>query len=94
MIQHTKGPWHSGHECISGTISVWSGDAMVAQVGGRRLTAEQSRIDAFLIAAAPELMALVLQYRSDLFHPPSADSKQRRIEAIDDVIAKVMHDPR
>jgi len=52
----TPGPWEAGHECISGTVAVWAGDAMVAQVGGRRITADQSRIDARLIASAPELL--------------------------------------
>ena len=45
--------------------------------------------DARLLAAAPDLWELVLQYRADLSHPLSDDSRQRRLEAIDRAIAKV-----
>jgi hypothetical protein len=41
-----------------------------------------------LIAAAPELLQLVAQYRDDLRRPPSPDSVERRLKAIDAVIAK------
>jgi type VI protein secretion system component VasF len=42
-----------------------------------------------LIAAAPKLFGLVLQYRNDLHHPVAADSRERRLAAIEAVIAKV-----
>ena len=45
--------------------------------------------DARLMAAAPDLFDLVLQYRNDLNHPPTADSRERRLAAIDAAIAKV-----
>ena len=45
--------------------------------------------NALLIAAAPDLLALALQYRDDLRHPPTADSITRRLAAIDAVLAKV-----
>lgn len=50
---------------------------------------EESAPDARLIAAAPELLSAVRQYRSDMLHPDIADdSRKRRIEMIDRVIAK------
>lgn len=45
--------------------------------------------DANLALAAPELLALVWQYRSDLQFPVAPDSKERRIAAIDAVLKKV-----
>jgi hypothetical protein len=44
--------------------------------------------DGFLIASAPDLLALAYQYRNDLMYPPSEDSKSRRLAAIDAVIGK------
>lgn len=44
--------------------------------------------DLRLIAAAPELLALVIQYRDDLHFPPAADSIERRLTAINAAIAK------
>lgn len=38
--------------------------------------------------ASDELVALVIQYRDDLKYPPSRDSVERRVEAINDVLAK------
>jgi hypothetical protein len=42
-----------------------------------------------LADAALELFDLVLQYRNDLYHPPTPDSRERRLAAIASVIAKV-----
>ena len=39
--------------------------------------------------AFADLIALAHQYASDLRHPPSADSRERRLERIADVLAKV-----
>jgi len=39
-------------------------------------------------AAHADLLALALQYRDDLRHPPSADSITRRLAAIDAAIAR------
>lgn len=47
-----------------------------------------AKSNARLIAAAPELLQLALQYRDDLHHPPSQDSRERRLAAIKAVIAK------
>lgn len=40
-------------------------------------------------AAGPELFALAIQYRDDLLYPPDADSKGRRLAAINSAIANV-----
>jgi hypothetical protein len=45
--------------------------------------------NARLIAEAPALLALAIQYRDDLRYPPSPDSIERRLAAIDAVITKV-----
>jgi hypothetical protein len=61
-------------------------DKMAAVIAGD--SEEADRVGE-LFAAAPELLALAHQYRNDLLYPPVADSRERRIAAIDEVIAKV-----
>ena len=41
---------------------------------------------------APQLFDLVIQYRNDLWYRPSPDSINRRLDAINDVINRVMSD--
>jgi hypothetical protein len=50
--------------------------------------ADEGEANAHLVAALPDLLALAYQYRNDLRHPPSDDSRDRRIAAIDAAIAK------
>lgn len=45
--------------------------------------------DAKAMAASKELLELVYQYQSDLRHPPTADSIERRLERIAAVLKKV-----
>ena len=54
-------------------------------------TSDSRRDVAAILAAAghADLLALVIQYRDDLRHPPTADSITRRLAAIDAAIAKV-----
>ena len=40
-------------------------------------------------AVITDLLALALQYRDDLKYPPSGDSLERRVERINDVLAKL-----
>ena len=44
--------------------------------------------DAKAMAASKELIELAYQYQSDLRHPPTADSRERRLERIAAVLAK------
>lgn len=39
------------------------------------------------LALTDNLIALAAQYRNDLLHPPAADSRQRRLEAIERALA-------
>lgn len=41
-----------------------------------------------LIAAAPAMLEALYQYESDLRHPPTGDSVERRLERVRSVIAK------
>lgn len=45
--------------------------------------------DAKAMAASKELLELAYQYQSDLRHPPTADSVERRLERIAAVLVKV-----
>ena len=57
---HTPGPWEAGDEYISGSVAVWSGDRIVALVGGKYADADQCRVDARLIAAATEMLEALI----------------------------------
>lgn len=43
-----------------------------------------------LLINAPALVVLAYQYRNDLLYPPSADSRERRIAAIDALLKEVL----
>jgi hypothetical protein len=87
---HVHGPWSAtDDECVIATLS----NGAVVEVAHINLYDELSHDAAManchLIAAAPEMLALVIQYRDDLRYPPDNDSKERRLRAIGAVIAKV-----
>jgi hypothetical protein len=75
----------------------WEFIAMVCQstagderMGRQRfISPQEQEANARLIAAAPELLSLVVQYRDDLYHPLAEDSKKRRLQAIEAVISKI-----
>ena len=46
--------------------------------------------NARLISVAPKLLALAIQYRDDLRRPPSGDSLERRVQAIEAVISEAV----
>ncbi len=48
-----------------------------------------SEADAKLMAASKALLELVYQYQSDLRYPPTPDSRERRLERIAAVLAKI-----
>ncbi len=47
-----------------------------------------------LLLSAPALLELAYQYRNDLLYPPSSDSRERRISAIDAAISKATGSPQ
>lgn len=78
---HTAGPWTwYGSELLSPTEFV-----MDASMGSWPKGADRS-----LIATAPDLLALAVQYRDDLQRPPAPDSVERRLERTNAVIAKAL----
>lgn len=74
----------------------WEFIAMVCQstagdeIMGRQrfISPDEQKANANLIAAAPDLLKIADQYKSDLLYPPSKDSIQRRLQLIEAVIAK------
>lgn len=82
--QHTPGPWRAAGNhvfSIAGRLTVTR-----CEYG----TDDERNANALLIAAAPELLDLAYQYLSDLRYPPTSDSRERRIERIQQVIAKAI----
>lgn len=77
--------WSIGIENRHGMhgISDVDGDDSSMVVGGFCTEA-----DAKAMAASKELLELAHQYASDLRHPPTADSLERRLERIAAVLAK------
>ena len=86
---HTPGPWRRGHmgDCENAWIGPDYDQPLVAKVD--RNDREEWEANARLIAAAPDLLALVIQYRDDLRRPPSLESVGRRLNAINETLAKV-----
>lgn len=87
-IRHTPGPWgrHNGIIALIDENNIRT--KRIAEVKGG-FGDEEAAANAQLIATSPELLDLVIQYRNDLRHPPSADSKERRLAAIEAVLAKI-----
>ena len=89
MTKHTPGPWR--YASSLGIVEAPCGTG-ICDIYESRVSSPpdlQLRANARLIASAPDLLALALQYRGDLRYPPSADSITRRLAAIDAVLAKV-----
>lgn len=88
---HTPIPW------IADTQNRWPEQSGCCPLVGRpysishnhrNVAAANTADDARLIAAAPELLALAYQYANDMRYPPAADSRQRRLMAIEAAITK------
>jgi hypothetical protein len=91
MMAHTPGPWHLefGHRQSEGGMAYWQiHDGSDAIACNQFCWASNSEANARLIAAAPDLLTLIYQYRDDLRHPPAPDSRESRLEAIEAAIAK------
>jgi hypothetical protein len=88
-MAHTKGPWTFRELRGNDGLGYIESDGRdIIHAGVSDLSAAENRANAALIAAAPDLLALVVQYRDDLKRPPSGDSIYRRMEAIEAAIAK------
>jgi hypothetical protein len=89
-MKHTTGPWtlFNDGKCVAGPESTAGAGHGVAMCSMRARTDEEARANAQLIAAAPDLLALAYQYRDDLHHPPTPDSRERRLSAIEAVLSK------
>lgn len=89
--KHTPGPWQVefAHTQQSSGIVYWQvHDGSDAIACNQFCVAGNAEANARLVAAAPDLLSLAYQYRDDLRHPPTQDSRERRLKAIEEVIAK------
>jgi hypothetical protein len=86
-VTHTPLPW-----CVDAHDNIFDkDDNRIAQVWGGDIVQDNAR-SALIVRAVnshADLIALAHQYASDLRHPPSADSVERRLERIAAVLAKV-----
>jgi hypothetical protein len=105
LLTHTPGPWTVGFVTVAdsgdGRAGLLVADETTSlgfrfiasiefaeqKLAGRRA---DEMPDFRLMSVAPELLALALQYRDDLRYPPSSDSTERRLAAIEAVIAKIV----
>lgn len=102
MANPTPGPWEAHQGVISSQPDVWDVTSKHGWSGNCDATPEgwfvatihevdggdSAKANAALIAAAPELLELAHQYASDLRFPPTADSRERRLERIAAVLAQ------
>jgi hypothetical protein len=89
--KHTPGPWdlEFGHQQKDSGLTYWQvTDGADAIACNQFCWAKNSEANGRLIASAPDLLELAFQYRDDLRYPPAPDSRERRLKAIDDLIAK------
>lgn len=96
--QHTPGPWQARSEyepwLIIGNVDgeilhdgpSFSYTEICEVIGGD--DAREALANARLIAAAPDLLALAIQYRDDLKRPPNGDSVERRLAAVEAGVAR------
>lgn len=97
-LKHTPGPWQCDEvrtQC-GRAFRIGSGEMLSAGKGCCIIyddypgnPVNERGANARLIAAAPDLLALAIQYRDDLKRPPKGDSLARRLEAIEAALAKV-----
>jgi len=84
--RYTPGPWERfDREIHCRPVEGSLAKLIVAKVAGDD---DESEANARLIAAAPELLTALCQYRSDLLHPTAPDSRERRLAMIDALLAK------
>lgn len=93
--KHTPGPWRSYYDKGDGAYLVSTVEPVhpLRPECGQHIAVLQpyqpnAIANARLVAAAPELLALAAQFRDDMRHPPSEESRERRLAMIDAAIAK------
>lgn len=86
--KHTPGPWNW---CMGLQHHVTVGEISGTKIPAENLIANvpSGRANARLIAAAPEMLTLVIQYRDDMRHPIWAEvSRERRLEVIEAMLRR------
>lgn len=86
--KHTPGPWHIIEDRTPGSLEVFAGNVAVCECW-RRSDVQTEIANANLIAAAPDLLALLIRYRKEtpLGHQPHMIAHE-----VDAAIAKATGD--
>lgn len=89
-VQATPGPWRydGSADSLFWSVELRNG-LQTREILVEGFSDVEADANARLIAAAPDLLALVRQYRDDMRHGVSEDGATRREQAIDAVLAKV-----
>jgi len=84
MSKHEQGPWKTNGETIFSSY-----DLIITYVGGGSLPKETNEANAYLMAASPEMLAMLYRVVSLLNDPDADDVDALRMEReIEQVIAK------
>lgn len=100
MSGHTPAPWRIDYSVTAISIRPAAHDgswrdpkaptiATISLGYNPKHRRDEKEANARLIAASPDLLQLAIQYRDDLLHPPSDDSRDRRLQWIGQVLSKV-----
>lgn len=87
--KHTHGPWRAEAWNFHSRTTVRAGDETIAECHGHGRDRRQCETDARLIAAAPALLAALIDvtYRLDVFTPSACLNTRNALEAARAAIA-------
>ena len=85
-----KGPWHVG-PVDDTVVTAFDGSEIAAIDGDYNApdTWPTMELHARAIAEVPAMVIALRQYRDDMRHPPTADSRERRIAMIEAILSRI-----
>jgi len=91
MTKHTPGPWSVDYLDHNGQRVVRAEHIEVCTCWHHSVGSIEKEMEANarLIAEAPAMLDALWQYRDDMRHPPAKDSRERRVEMIEAILARI-----